>query len=579
MVPHRAAAPSIPEYLQPYIVAQNPALYTAIDHASWRFILKISQAFFARNAHQKYLSGLAETGISTERIPLISEMDAALKKFGWRAVAVSGFIPPAVFMEFLSLGILPIACDMRKLDNLAYTPAPDIVHEAAGHAPMIADPEYEHYLRAYGEVSRKAIYSDQDMAVYHAIRNLSDTKENPRATAGEIATAQKCLDEAARQVTYPSEASLLARMNWWTIEYGLVGDLSNPKIYGAGLLSSVGESYHCLSSEVKKIRFSVKCIDTNYDITKPQPQLFVAPDFPSLTEALEEMAETMAFRKGGRDGLEKGKQAKTTVTAQLESGIGASGKLVEFRLHQGEPCYMQFQGPTQLSYQDIELEGHGGDYHREGFGTPVGRVARLGKPASKLSDADLHALGFKNGQSGRLEFESGVTVEGVQDGSVSRDGHKIILTFKNCTVRQGADILFRPEWGSFDLIAGEKVVSVYGGAADRAKYLAATGGFKQSPGMQKSNLIDAEKPLEKLYAKVRAIRESGNPQKSALDDVNAALEKDFPRDWLLRYELLELAQKISPKPAWEPGLRTRLSEIGKLSSDRAEMIQRGLQSL
>src|SRR5688572_12007684 len=99
MGPRGTAANEVPEYLRPYVVAQDPSLYTAIDHASWRFILKISQAFFAKHAHEKYLSGLRETGISTERIPLISEMDEALKKFGWRAVAVSGFIPPAVFME------------------------------------------------------------------------------------------------------------------------------------------------------------------------------------------------------------------------------------------------------------------------------------------------------------------------------------------------------------------------------------------------------------------------------------------------------------------------------------------------
>ena len=118
-------------------------------------------------------------------------MDEKLRRFGWRAVAVSGFIPPAAFMEFQSLGVLPIACDMRKLENLAYTPAPDIVHEAAGHAPIIADPEYAAYLREYGEVSRKAIFTDQDMAVYEAIRNLSGVKEDPASTPEQLAAAPK----------------------------------------------------------------------------------------------------------------------------------------------------------------------------------------------------------------------------------------------------------------------------------------------------------------------------------------------------------------------------------------------------
>jgi phenylalanine-4-hydroxylase len=560
-------------------------LYTAIDNASWRFILKISQAFFAEHAHKKYLSGLHETGISTERIPRIEEMDAALRAFGWRAVAVSGFIPPAVFMEFLSLGILPIACDMRKLENLSYTPAPDIVHEAAGHAPMIADPEYEAYLRNYGEISRKAIYSSQDMDVYHAIRNLSEVKENPRSTPSEITAAQKRLDETVEKVTYLSEASLLARMNWWTIEYGLVGDLSNPKIYGAGLLSSVGESYHCLSSDVKKIPFTVKCIDTNYDITKPQPQLFVAKDFPSLSKALEELSKTMTFKRGGTEGLAKAKQAATTTTAKLDSGVEVSGTLADFRttgdgpLLLREPSYVQFKGPTQLAYGEVELPGHGAGYHKEGFGSPVGKLAKLGKSPALLSEADLKSLGFAPGKKGKLTFESGVTVEGELKGKLEKGGMIIVLSFEGCTVRQGADTLFKPEWGTFDMICGEKVVSVYGGAADRPAYMEATGGFRQTPGRQKSNLMESEKPLEKLYAKVREIRESG---KTSLDDlarIHDRLEAEFPWDWLLRYEILELVAKEKQKPAWEGRLRDKLAQISKQSKDRAEMIARGLEAL
>ena len=87
----------IPAHLKIYVVEQKPELYTAMDHAAWRFIMKVSAPFFATHAHPHYLKGLVETGISSERIPLISEMDACLRKLGWRAVAVSGFIPPAVF--------------------------------------------------------------------------------------------------------------------------------------------------------------------------------------------------------------------------------------------------------------------------------------------------------------------------------------------------------------------------------------------------------------------------------------------------------------------------------------------------
>ena len=77
-------------------------------------------------------------------------MNEKMNKFGWGAVAVRGFIPPEIFMEFQALGILPIACDMRSSEHLTYTPAPDIVHESAGHNPIIINEEYAHYLKEYG---------------------------------------------------------------------------------------------------------------------------------------------------------------------------------------------------------------------------------------------------------------------------------------------------------------------------------------------------------------------------------------------------------------------------------------------
>jgi phenylalanine-4-hydroxylase len=575
----------IPDYLEPYIVRQDASLYTPMDHAGWRFILKISRSYFAQHAHQKYLDGLRETGISSDRIPLIEEMDQRLRKFGWRAVAVSGFIPPGVFMEFQSLGILPIACDMRQVEHLAYTPAPDIVHEAAGHAPLIASPDYSAYLRSYGELSRKAIFSSQDMDVYEAIRHLSIVKEDPASTEARIAAAQKRLDDAVAAVDYVSEATLLSRMGWWTFEYGLVGSVEQPKIFGAGLLSSVGESYHCLGPSVKKIPFSVDCVEVTYDITRPQPQLFVARDFQQLTDALEELARTMAFRQGGAPGLAKAVQAKTVTTSVLDSGLQISGTLAQVRPRlpgepDGEPAaYLQFAGPTQLSFGDEELAGHGAKTHREGFGTPVGRVRGLGKPASELTDAEIAGLG------GRIEFESGVVVQGKLKGKVSRGGKNLLLSFEDCVVTHGKDALFKPEWGVYDMACGARVLSVFGGAADRRSYLAATGGFKQEPGRPKTNLTEANRGLNALYAQVRAIRSGGDASSPAklteLREIHDKLERDYPDDWLLRYELLELKTGAP----WEQAARKRLDEIARSSSasgekgDKGELIARGLEVL
>jgi phenylalanine-4-hydroxylase len=569
----RFAIEQIPDHLKPYIAKQDPTLYTAIDHASWRYILKISQSFFAKHAHQKYLDGLKETGISTERIPLIQEMDQCLRKFGWQAVPVSGFIPPAAFMEFLSLGVLPIACDMRKLENLSYTPAPDIVHEAAGHAPIIADPEYSAYLRSYGEISQKAIYSLQDINVYHAIRHLSDTKENPSSTAEEVQSAQERLNQAIKEVTFVSEATLLSRMGWWTFEYGLVGGLSQPKIYGAGLLSSLGESYHCFDSSVNKIPFSIECVETTYDITKPQPQLYVAPDFQVLKDALEELSSRMAFRRGGIEGLEKAKQAATTITVVLDSGTQMSGTLQDFiRDAHGKPCYLKFSGPTQIAYQGRELDGQGAQYHRSGFGTPL----------ENITEAQLVQANLEPGKKGRLDFRSGVQLEGKLVRMVHHDGKLVLLTWKDCSVKKGAEWLFRPEWGFYDMVCAETVVSVFGGAADRKRYQEAVGETKQDSSFQKSNLTEANRALNDLYAQVRKLRELGDwgpAQIRQLESIYQKIEKEYDQDWLLSYEILEIIQKFGLHLACEIGIRKRLQNLTKQLPEQAETILRGLEIL
>lgn len=569
----------IPSYLKPYIATQDPTLYTPMDHAGWRFILKISKAYFAQYAHQKYLDGLSETGISVERIPLIQEMDERLRQFGWRAVAVSGFIPPAVFMEFLSLGVLPIACDMRKLEHLAYTPAPDIVHEAAGHAPIVADPEYRDYLRSYGEISQKAIFSNHDVEVYEAIRELSEIKEDPVSTPQRIHDAEERLNRAVESVSFVSEATLLSRMGWWTFEYGLVGNLEQPKVYGAGLLSSMGESFHCLGPQVKKLPFSIDCVQVSYDITRPQPQLFVARDFHTLKEALQELGDQMAFRKGGEDGLKKAIQAQTTTTTALESGTQISGTLESMILDENNhhrPCYLKFSGPTQLAYQDTEIQNQGADYHREGFGTPL----------ESVTDAILDREGIQIGHKGVLAFRSGVTVEGVLRNVLKMDGRIILLTWDSCRVTRGAEVLFRPEWGTYDMICGEKVVSVFGGAADRKRYLEATGGFHQEPGKQKSNLTNENRLLNELYREVRVLRESqgeshqktGNKVEMAskLEKILQRLNQDYPKDWLLRYEVLELGLKGEVPPPWAKRVREDLQQLAKHSPELGETILRGL---
>jgi len=287
---------NLPKHLKQYIVDQEYHRYTIIDHRVWKFIMDISVPFFKKYAHSSYYDGLNETGITFDKIPSINKMNEKMSKIGWGAVPVRGFIPPWAFMEFQSLGILPIACDMRSRHHLTYTPAPDIMHESSGHSPIIINNEYSQYLKQYGKIASKAVFTKEDENIYFAIRKLSDLKEDKNASEKDILMAEQELLEAKQSQTTPSEATLLSRLHWWTVEYGLIGKLNDPKIYGAGLLSSVGESQNCLSNKVKKIPLTIDCINYSYDITEQQPQLFVTNDFSSLNDILLEFEKTMSYK-------------------------------------------------------------------------------------------------------------------------------------------------------------------------------------------------------------------------------------------------------------------------------------------
>jgi phenylalanine-4-hydroxylase len=448
-----------------------------------------------------------------------------LESFGWGAVPVSGFIPPAAFMEFQSLGILPIASDMRSLDHLTYTPAPDIVHEAAGHAPILIHPEFAAYLRKYADIARFAIISKQDLDQYNAIRELSDIKEDPNSTHDEIRAAEDRLASINRQMDSTSEASLLSRMNWWTAEYGLIGDVKNPKIYGAGLLSSVGESRQCLSERVKKIPLDVHCVDFSYDITEQQPQLFVAADFQSLHAVLEDLANRLSFRRGGVYGLEQAKKAETVNTVQLDSGIQISGVLSSYLLNsKGEPIFLKFSGPCQLSYEGREIAGQGRSRHAHGFSSPIGPFKVKGQKDWKLGDNIC------------LEYDSGIVLEGCLKTIHRHGSQNQILTFAPCRITKGSELLFDPEWGEYDLAVGESIPSVFGGPADRMRF----GDLEDFAPKRVPNrkLSDEAKRRFQLFSQLRDCRETSD--KKSWSNLTKEVLADPKLPWLMRLELLEL---------------------------------------
>ncbi len=571
------ARENLPQRLLEYTVSQDYTLYTEIDQAVWRYIMKISVPFFKKHAHKSYVEGLEMTGIPMNHIPHVDGMDKRLDEFNWGAVTVKGFIPPIIFMEFLSKKVLPIAVDIRTNEHITYTPAPDIIHEAAGHAPIIADDDYAEYLCLYGKIAHKAIQSKQDSNQYDIIRKLSDMKENPNTDPYELEKIEKEFEKISLEDHWVSEANELAKMNWWTIEYGLIGEMENPKIYGAGLLSSVGESIECLDNKIKKFPMSIDCIKQDYNITEPQPQLFVTKNFKNLKNILNEYSKTMAYKTGGKSGIEKAIKAENVTTSVYNSGLQISGIIKNYvNDKNGKIIYLNYDKNVQLSYNNTEIDGHGTSYHSEGYGAAIGILSEVSLPIHKLSKNELFTLGIEKGSQTKLTFLGGLIISGLIINILKLDGRPIIISMENCSVKLNDNYLFKPEWGTYDLACGNKIVSVFGGPADWSNYY----NSKSDPNSlthQSSNISSENMHLNKLYIQVKKLKKNNSPNKNYMPILDE-LYKYYPKEWLLCMNIYEI---ILGDKSLNTEIEYLRNYIKKFTKDAIlkDTIKRGLQIL
>ncbi|WP_396143345.1 aromatic amino acid hydroxylase [Flavobacterium sp.] len=531
----------LPKHLKQFIKPQVYEDYTPINQAVWRYVMRKNVDYLSKVAHNSYLEGLQKTGLEIDNIPNMYGMNRILKEIGWAAVAVDGFIPPNAFMEFQAYNVLVIACDIRQLEHIEYTPAPDIIHEGAGHAPIIANPEYAEYLRRFGEIGCKAISSARDYELYEAVRLLSIVKEAEGTPESEIKKAEEQVDFLQNNMGELSEMSRIRNLHWWTVEYGLIGTIEDPKIYGAGLLSSIGESAWCMTNNVKKMPYDISAADQSFDITKPQPQLYVTPDFAQLSQVLEEFANKMALRTGGLSGIKKLINSNALGTIELSTGLQISGVFSNVIEDDGKPVYVQTSGKTALSYREKELVGHGTEYHAEGFGSPIGKLKGINLAIEEMSPRDLGAYAIYEGEQVTLEFEGNIIVKGeIITGSRNLQGEILLIKFKNCTVTHNDKVLFQPEWGIYDMAVGKKVISAFSGPADVNSF-DMINHVPSSQTIKQKKSVEREE-LEKLYASIRNIRENKSTT-ITLKEAFVAVTSGHPNDWLLSVEIAELAQK------------------------------------
>ncbi|MDB5048456.1 MAG: phhA [Fibrobacteres bacterium] len=230
-----------------YTIDQPIASYTAADHATWRTLFEHQASLLPGRACDEFLRGLKGLGVAADGIPDFNRLSDILgKATGWAIVAVPGLVPDDVFFGHLANRRFPVTWWIRKPEQMDYLQEPDVFHDIYGHVPLLMNPVFADYMQAYGQGGVKA------------------------QRLGEI--------------------THLARLYWYTVEFGLIRDASAAgglRIYGSGILSSKSESIYCLDSRgPNRIGFDLlRVMRTKYRIDTFQKTYFVIDSFEDLFAA------------------------------------------------------------------------------------------------------------------------------------------------------------------------------------------------------------------------------------------------------------------------------------------------------
>jgi len=228
------------------IVAQPWDDYSPTDHDVWRRLYERQRALLIGRAADEFLAAQDAMGMTPDRIPKFSDMDAALgEATGWTLVGVEGLLPELDFFDHLANRRFPVTWWIRRPDQVDYIEEPDLFHDLFGHVPLLMNPLFADYMQAYGRGGVKA----------HGIG--------------------------------PEALQMLTRLYWYTVEFGLIRQRDGLRIYGSGIVSSKGESIHCLESDApNRIGFDLERImRTRYRIDTYQKTYFVIDSFEQLIDA------------------------------------------------------------------------------------------------------------------------------------------------------------------------------------------------------------------------------------------------------------------------------------------------------
>lgn len=227
-----------------YTVEQRWDEYSAADHATWRILYERQIDLIERYAAAEFVTGVHTLGASPQRIPRLEDTNAILTHTsGWRIVAVPGLIPDEHFFAHLARRQFPVTVWIRRRDEVDYLAEPDIFHDFFGHVPMLTNPVFASFMEAYGKAGPKAL------------------------AAGAL--------------------KMLSRLYWYMVEFGLIRTAHGLRVYGAGILSSKGETVYSVESPTPhRIAFDLERImRTDYLIDEFQRTYFVIDSFEQLFRA------------------------------------------------------------------------------------------------------------------------------------------------------------------------------------------------------------------------------------------------------------------------------------------------------
>ncbi len=257
-----AAAEGLPPEqidIEKMVITQRYDLYSEEDHEVWSILFQKRMKQLETDASNVFLNGLRIINLRPDRVPDLREVNANLKRMtGWQSRGVPGYLPAKCFFAFLAQRHFPTTLSVRPKTSMDYLPEPDIIHDVFGHVPLHADPVFADFLQTYGKA---ALHTDDP---YHTER--------------------------------------LARLFWFTVEFGLIREDGRLKLYGSGLISSEGEGHHSLESpDVDRRPFDMERVcETTFEIDHYQPILYVLEDFEQLRDAMETYANRLLNTPKGK---------------------------------------------------------------------------------------------------------------------------------------------------------------------------------------------------------------------------------------------------------------------------------------